>query len=292
MNEVPTVPTFTRESRIPKIVHQIFISKDPLPPVLAKNIESIKAMNPLWEHRLYNDQTINDFIIQHYSPQVLDIFHKINPKYAAARADLFRYLALYKCGGVYLDIKSSTSKPLDEVLQPDDRFLLSSWRNSPGEPHVGLGCPKEFGSDTKRELQQWHVVAAPGHPFLKAVIERVLHNIQAYRPWSNGVGSKGVCRTTGPIAYTLAIEPLMASNSYRKVANETDLSLQYSVYEGRRHVGALGTHYGFLSDPVVTMTNWRHFAAALYSRGRNALIRTRSGYRQLRVLLRKSAPPQ
>jgi inositol phosphorylceramide mannosyltransferase catalytic subunit len=262
------IPTFDPGSQIPRVIHQIYFSKNPLPIVLAENIQAIKAMNPGWEHRLYDDQAINTFIVEHYRPEILDLFYKINPHYGAARADLFRYLLMYKCGGVYLDIKSTTVEPLDSAIRPDDRFILSLWRNSPGEPHAGWGVHKEFGANRKREFQQWHIIAAPGHPFLKAVIERVLTNIQNYRSWVHGVGNKGVWRTTGPIAYMLAIEPLMKSNIYRMVANETDLSLRYNLYDD--HSNLFGTYYGLLSDPIVSMDGWLSIPAHhIYSRVRN-----------------------
>jgi hypothetical protein len=269
------VPTFDLGPQIPRVIHQIYFSKNPLPIVLARNIQAVKTMNPGWEHRLYDEQAIATFIVEHYGPEIANLFHKINPQYGAARADLFRYLLMYKRGGVYLDIKSTTVEPLDGAIRPDDRFILSRWRNSPGEPHAGWGVHKEFGADRKREFQQWHIIAAPGHPFLKAVIERVLTNIQNYRSWVHGVGNKGVWRTTGPIAYMLAIEPLMSSNSYRMVANETELSLQYNICSDASSL--FGKHYGLLSDPIVSMDGWLSIPAHhIYSQVRNV-------YRQFRL---------
>lgn len=262
------IPTFDAGDHIPQVIHQVYLSKNPLPVGLANNIQAIKAMNPGWEHRLYDDQAINAFILEHYGPEIANLFSKINPQYGAARADLFRYLLIYRCGGVYLDIKSTTVQPLERVLRSDDRFILSLWRNDPGEPHAGWGVHKEFGSDRKRELQQWHIIAAAGHPFLKAVIERVLTNIQNYRSWVHGVGNKGVWRTTGPIVYTLAIEPLMSSNSYRMVANETELSLQFNIYAD--HSNLFGRYYGLLTDPIVSMDGWLSMPVHhLYSQVRN-----------------------
>src|ERR1700692_1394936 len=113
--------------QIPRIIHQIYFSQAPLPDVLIRNINHIKDMNPNWEHRLYDDAAINHFIASHYPSDYLDLYLKINPKYGAARADFFRYLLMYKCGGVYLDIKASTIKPLDGTIREEDRFLLAGW---------------------------------------------------------------------------------------------------------------------------------------------------------------------
>ena len=275
------IPTLDPGSTIPRVIHQIYFSADPLPMVLVENIKAIKAMNPGWQHRLYDDQAIEAFVAKHYSAEVVSLLHKINPRYGAARADLFRYLLMYKCGGVYLDIKSTTTRPLDGTIRGDDRFILSQWRNGPGEPHAGWGMQKEFGTDRKRELQQWHIIAAPGHPFLKAVIERVLTNIQNYRSWTHGVGNTGVWRTTGPIPYTLAIEPLRSCNSYRMVSNETDVSLQFNIFSDSGHSNLFGTYYGLLSEPVVEMDEWSMPV-------HHAYVQARKLSRQARSVLRGS----
>ncbi|WP_444767748.1 glycosyltransferase family 32 protein [Rhodopseudomonas sp. NSM] len=227
-----------------------------MPKVLTENVDHIRSMNPDWEHRLYDGRAIDEFVLEHYGTDVADLLHRINPLYGAARADLFRYLLMYKCGGVYLDIKSTTNKSLNLSIREDDQFILSHWRNGPGEPHAGWGLQREFGNDLKREFQQWHIISAPGHPFLKAVIERVLSNIQSYRSWVFGVGNRGVWKTTGPIPYTLAIEPLMSGNPYRLIADETAMFLQFNIFKDSGHSNLFGTYYGLLSEPVVQMDGW------------------------------------
>ena len=128
----------------------------------------------------------------------------------------FRYLAIYKLGGVYLDIKSTATTPLDDVLSPDDEYLLSHWSNREGHPYKGWGRHHpRHGFD--EEYQQWHIVAAAHHPFLEAVIERVKKNIDAYDPLLHGVGKRGVLQVTGPIAYTLAIQSVRQSGRFRLV---------------------------------------------------------------------------
>ncbi len=38
------------------------------------------------------------------------------PRYGVVLADIFRYLVIYNEGGVYLDIKSTVNRPLDEII--------------------------------------------------------------------------------------------------------------------------------------------------------------------------------
>ncbi|WP_299284675.1 glycosyltransferase [uncultured Mucilaginibacter sp.] len=249
---------------IPRIIHQTFMSKN-LPAELQENVERIKRLNPGWTHILYDDNDIQTFIRKNYGVKMLSYFGRINPRYGAARADLFRYLVMYKCGGVYLDIKSTCTKPLDEVLQPDDKYILAQWRNKPGENYAGYGLSKEVAFIEGGEYQQWHIVAAPGHPFLKAVIETVIRNIDNYRPWLHGTGGIGVLRLTGPLVYTLAIHPLLASASYRLVNNETDVGLQYSVYTNTHHRSVYKTNYSLLTESIIHMKNFHKILAYLYS---------------------------
>lgn len=258
------LPQLDEGTVIPRIIHQTFMSKK-LPPELQENVDNIKRLNPGWTHVIYDDDDIRAFISENYGPHILRYFERINPRYGVARADLFRYLLMYKCGGVYLDIKSACIRPLEQVIRPDDRYILSNWRNKPGEPHEGFGTSEEVVGIAGGEYQQWHIIAAPGHPFLKAVIETVLRNIDQYRPWLHGTGAIGVLRLTGPLAYTVAIQPLLPAVLHRRVANETVMSLQYSVYAHTSHRAVYKTNYSVLTESIVLMKNADQLLAHCYS---------------------------
>jgi len=241
--------------KIPKILHQTYFSQQ-LPAPLAENILKIRTQNPDWEYRFYDDTAILKFIEDNYESNVLKLFLKINPHYGAARADLFRYLLMYVCGGVYLDIKGSLTKPLDSVIRTDDDFLLSRWYDKNDELHKGWGIHQEPDHAQFEELQQWHIVAVPGHPFLKAVIQSVLRNIEIYNPAVHGVGKPGVLRVTGPVAYTLAIQPLLARHPHRFVFSASDLGFVYSIFgTSDGHNNMFKVHYSDLQESVVLLGN-------------------------------------
>ena len=258
------LPEIEEATAIPKIIHQTFKSKN-LPAEFQKNVDQLKALNPEWEYRLYDDDDIRQFILDAYGTDILAYFNRINPRYGAAKADLFRYLLLYKYGGVYLDIKSTFTKPIDQVLKPDDRYLLAKWSNKPGEKREGWGMPKELEMIPGGEFQQWHIVATAGHPFLKAVIERVLVNIDCYKPWLHGTGGNGVLRLTGPIAYTLAIHPLLPFHPHRLVNDEAELSLEYSMLKSSSHKPLFKGHYTTLTESVVNMSGVEGAMGRMYS---------------------------
>ncbi len=249
------IPPVARGERIPRMIHQIYFTWPPShpPAEIRSSIERIRALNPEWSHHLYDEMAMREFIARHYGERVLQLYLRIEPLYGAARADLFRYLLLYKLGGVYLDVKSSMTRPLREILREDDRYLLSYWRNFAGEPFEGWGLYPELAASPRGEFQQWHIASSPGHPFLRAVIGRVLENIACYNPVLDGTGWSGVLRATGPIAYTLAILPELQRHEHRIVDSLHELGFQYSIYPTLgSHQRLFASHYAERSEPIVT----------------------------------------
>ena len=207
--------------------------------------------NPKWEHSLYSSGDAEKFIEAKYGSQMLEIYSRIDPAYGAARADLLRHLIIYKLGGVYLDIKSDLRLPLDDVLRPDDQYILTQWRNGPGQSHENLGLHPDLAHISGGEFQSYLIMAVPGHPFSKATIDGIVRNIIQYRPWS-GVGQMGVLRTTGPIAYTLAVYPLLSTAPHR-FTTESDIGATMSI-PNYAHNEVFRKHYSTLKVPVVRLS--------------------------------------
>jgi inositol phosphorylceramide mannosyltransferase catalytic subunit len=251
------IPEFQLGSGIPRLIHQVYVTESgasTLPPPLRKNVEYLKNGNPGWRHTLYDNSAVEQFILTVYGPSVWKAYEKINPEYGPARADLFRYLLVYKLGGVYLDIKSTFDRPLDQAIAGDEMFIISQWRNAAGEKHKNFGLYKELAHIAGGEFQQWHVIAASGHPFLRAAIIRVLDSIDKYKPWRAGVGKAGVVRTTGPIPYTLALERL--NGPHTRIANESEIGLVFSIGDGYEHQTVFQKHYSMLESYIVKVPLW------------------------------------
>ena len=237
--------------QIPRIIHQTLPDSSRISAEVSKNISALKSGNPGWHHAIYDDDDIQDFIQLHYGTDILETFRSINPLYGPARADLFRYLLIFKMGGVYLDIKSGCSRPLDSFIAEEDSLLLSRWRNCRGEKFAGWGVYPAYGIDS--EFQNWHVIGAPDHPVMLAVIESVLRNLRHYSVQRFGVGKLGVLRTTGPIAYTTALHGALAQHPHRIFDSEAS-GLIYSVLArpGKAgHKELFKTHYTMVSEPIV-----------------------------------------
>lgn len=234
---------------IPKIIHQTAYNKHKIDQKFLDNILELKRLNPEWEHRLYDDGDIRAFISKHFDESTMDCFNMISPAYGAVKADFFRYLVMYIEGGVYLDIKSTVTRKLDDVLKPNDSYLLSHWRNQPGQEFAGWGL--HAGLEGAGEYQQWHIISSPKHAFLDAVITKVKSNIKNYDFLIDGVGWMGVLKLTGPIAYTEAIQKIENDHDHRKL-DVQDLGFKYTILNRGEHTQKLSAvHYASLVVPII-----------------------------------------
>lgn len=227
---------------IPKKIFQVIADKNNINDEFQKNIEFMRSNNPDWDYTLYDDRDIENYISANYPSEFLKYYKRINPKYGAARADFFRYLLMYLEGGVYLDIKSAVKIPLTIALLPDDEYLLAHW-----------DAPVKFSEigNTDGEFQQWHIICRPRHPFLYAVIQEVMRNIDNYKQNEIGVGKPAVLRVTGPIAYTKAILPLLNKYSHRFIEINDNIGLTYNNIDKSHKSLFSKKHYSQIFEPVI-----------------------------------------
>ncbi len=250
--------------KIPQVIHQTYsIGRDDerFPKELQANINKIQKLNPDWEYRYYDNDDRNHYISNHF-PKLLNIYQKINPKYRAAKADFFRYLVIYNEGGVYLDVKANTAAPLSNLIKENDKYILSHWPQDDTKHWLGKhpGITNSIG-----ELQQWHIAAVSGHPFLKSVIENVCHNINHYNPMIHDYGSWGVFNLTGPIAYTEAIYPLLEQYPHRLEYGHTDIGLSPTCLNETigHHKIFQGKHYSKLEESITKQPPHKQFLFCL-----------------------------
>jgi mannosyltransferase OCH1-like enzyme len=255
--------TFEAGTAVPRIIHQTFYERN-LSERLQENVDHLRAMNPGWEYRFYDDDDVAAFIKGNYPAWVWGYFERIDPRYGAARADFFRYLLMYKVGGLYLDIKSTVTRPLDEGIKPDDRFILSQWYLPSGEFEHDEGFIYDLRHIPGGEFQQWHILCAPGHPFMKAVLEAVMANIDAYDPHLHQTGKRGVLRVTGPIAYTLAIRRIMDQHPHRNINGRKEIGLEYNVYGEMQHMNVFKGHYSRQTASIVRLGPVKRLVSRLY----------------------------
>ena len=228
---------------IPRKIWQTCKDKNSMQSQLVDCVSALKKMNPSWTHTLFDDETQYEFIKAVCSRRFLEAYKRIHPSFGAPRADLFRYLIVFLHGGAYFDLKSGTSRPLDEILLSNDSFIITQWDNGPEGKFPGGGMKRQLKSIPGGEYEQWNIIAAPGHPFLATVIEKVLENIENYNAVRFGHGAVGCLNVFGPHAFTLAIHPLLKNYPHRKVISWKE-GIKYTMFEGdNKHYNLDPLHY-------------------------------------------------
>lgn len=133
------------EQEIPKIFWQTMKSNQ-VPAVMKEYADTWIDNNPEYEYRFFDDDDIIDFISSDF-PEYMEAYKKI--KYGASKADLWRYLIMYKYGGIYVDMDCRCINPLRQWIDPRAKYVTQ------------LGINKDFC--------QWLIISVPQNPiFLKA----------------------------------------------------------------------------------------------------------------------------
>lgn len=97
--------------KIPKIIHQIWISDSKEIPVkYISYMSSIISKHPGWEYILWDMEKAKNIGLR-----TLDRFNELD--HWAYRADILRYEIMHRFGGVYLDCDFQLIRPLDSILE-------------------------------------------------------------------------------------------------------------------------------------------------------------------------------
>jgi hypothetical protein len=249
---------------VPRNLFHIARDEGSIAPALRANIDALVAKNPCWQQRIFYDAEASDWVRATFPGRVSDAFHRIAPEYGVCRADFLRYMLIWHFGGVYLDLKSGVRHALDQMIRPDDQFLLSRLKN-------GRKWSELKDLTLGEEIQQWFIAARPGHPFLAAAIERVTANIETYRPLEHALGARAVIKLTGPIAFTQAIAPLFAADPHREIDSSAEGWLYTVLDDGTAHRGLNPSgHYGLKTGlhvlpPATGLLRWRAEALVFHA---------------------------
>ena len=101
---------------IPKIVFRTGkYNVDELPKEVRELYENEMANNAEYTLYYFDDNDVDNFVILEYGILIFDCMSKLIPK--AFQADFWRYLILYKYGGIYLDFTMHTLVPFNEIIK-------------------------------------------------------------------------------------------------------------------------------------------------------------------------------
>jgi hypothetical protein len=129
--------------RIPKIIWQTHEwDYSDLPINFKRATMTWKNLNPTWEYR-YVNATERAKQVRAYSEEAY-LFYSFTDK--VTQADLWRYIVLLENGGVYADMDSVCSAPLDYILEaapPKTRFIATGLDENSRVNNANFGCVKK-----------------------------------------------------------------------------------------------------------------------------------------------------
>lgn len=147
---------------IPKVIHRTWRSAD-IPAAALPWTRTWGDRNPDFDIRFYDDAACAAFVAREM-PEYLSVYHRL-PR-PVQRADFFRYLVVYRFGGVYVDIDM-------ECLRPFDRFLDIAGLMLSVEEKLTPTRQLELGYRAPWQLANCVFAAEAGHWFLARLIERI-----------------------------------------------------------------------------------------------------------------------
>jgi hypothetical protein len=120
---------------------------------------NIALLHPDWEYVYFDDEAVEAFVTSE-CPEHVQVYRGF--RHHIQRIDFFRYLAVYKRGGFYLDLDVLLWSSLEDLREygavfPFEELTLNRYLRT----HYGIDW----------EIGNYAFGGAPGNPFLAAVIE-------------------------------------------------------------------------------------------------------------------------
>lgn len=148
--------------KIPKIFHHVWPGLDPFPESFKYYIQTWKDKHPDWKFMFWTPNNL--FKLQNQK------WYDLEETYAG-KSDIARYEVLKNFGGIYIDVDMECFKPIDEILNGVEFFVMYEQDNYV-VPTI-MGC-------------------VPEHPLINRIIQ---HIPESYKkdPYSHNITAK-----TGP----------------------------------------------------------------------------------------------
>jgi hypothetical protein len=159
------------EASIPHILHQTWKTRD-LPARFVELCESWRRFHPDWEIRLYDDADCRAFVTREF-PDLLALYDGLAKP--IQRADFFRYLVVFRCGGLYADVDMECRRNHDALLAGCGLVLGVEETWSPIEVRRGR-FPHRI------RIANCIFAARPEHGFLQLAIDEIRRGAAVVSP--------------------------------------------------------------------------------------------------------------
>jgi mannosyltransferase OCH1-like enzyme len=157
------IDKYEDDGSIPKIIYRTSPFKfEEIPQVILESYQKDLEKSPEYAMFYFDDFDCQCFIEENYGIEYLSLYNKLIP--TAFKADLFRYLLLYKHGGVWMDFSMSLNTPLDKIIAHFKQVYVRD--------RIHGNCMN------KAAIYQGFLCTIKGTEVLRITIERCLKNIK------------------------------------------------------------------------------------------------------------------
>jgi len=212
-----------------------------IPDFMEKLIDELKNKNPDYEYFLFDDDDIHQFISDNYSKDIQQAYSKLH--IGAAKADFWRYLVLYKHGGIYIDFDSYPRCELNDIIRETDSAIITR-----------EGNPDYF--------VQWCLFFGKEHPVLKKTIEYTAENILEAKETK-------ILKLTGPVVYTRAIKDYYSFIPFKDsihdltddhinqlISQNTNDGTRFFKTDYDNLIDFHHEHFSYLYEPYTSVKHW------------------------------------
>ncbi len=234
LKELPTIIEPTKSPQnvkdVPCNVLQYWHTRKVMPGMYNTVIENAKN-NPEFKFYIFNEENSIPFLQEHFGQDAVDAFNKLKPH--AYKADLVRLCSAYVYGGVYMDMKFKTVKPLKEYTSLNETMFAKN----DGEDKVFNG----FYIVKKKE------------PIVKKCIDKIIKDIQTNTygidpHWPTGPGAIGAVMKDEnyTVPNTIIHFELVETNKHAivdKTKNREVIIVQYPTYRDDQAKNGTQSYY-------------------------------------------------
>ncbi|KAK3615145.1 hypothetical protein LTR22_027546 [Elasticomyces elasticus] len=190
-------------------------------------VETWIDSNPGCRYELFTDESARTYVQDKYAGRkdIIQLFDNMHEP--VLRADYIRYLTLLAEGGVYSDVDTECTSPVEDWIPVEYRNLTGLFL---GIEYDARNEEIRGDFDLKVQLCQWTFASRPGNSALKHVVDRIT---QALKDYSVGnptmlVGQekvRDIMYLTGPRIFTQAILEAMGEQVGHRVVDEDIMNL-------------------------------------------------------------------
>lgn len=239
----------TTDKNIPR---HLWIAVRELKDELNVQMPNLFKRNEKWQVHVCSNEIKDAFMNETFAnTSLLWAYHMIHPVAGAAKADLWRYAALWTYGGAYIDDDSDMLVPLDRVVEPEDTLIVAYEKNGFNGnkcyiPRFHLSDFSTFRNESTKDqlifhgrvLLNWAILAAPRHPVLAEVMKNAVNIIKheyfqdsVLRSMNTMHRWEAIMCATGPSLLTASAREMVLRNDQKftyKLAN-----LDFRDYGGK-----------------------------------------------------------